>query len=245
MKKMHHLQIEPGQIGEFVIMPGDPGRCHLIAEHFENPQLIAQSREYITYTGKYKRLRVSVASTGMGCPSAAIALEELIMSGAKYLVRLGTTGALQKNIHLGDIIIPTSAVRLEGTSVEYIPIEFPAIADIDIVEALVKLTHHKNLKSHIGIIMSHDAFYKGSVFADPNFLKREQIWIDSNILSVENESSALFTIGYLRKVKVGSILTAVANHLTQEVITNEEKINPIFHQMTDLCLEAFKTLSKE
>ena len=245
MKKMHHLQIEPGQIGEFVIMPGDPGRCHLIAEHFKNYQLIAQNREYTTYTGKYKELTVSVTSTGMGCPSAAIALEELIMSGAKYLVRLGTTGALQKNIHLGDIIIPTSAVRLEGTSVEYIPIEFPAIADIDIVEALVKLTHHKNLKSHIGIIMSHDAFYKGSVFADPNFLKREQIWIDSNILSVENESSALFTIGYLRKVKVGSILTAVANHLTQEVITNEEKINPIFHQMTDLCLEAFKTLSKE
>ena len=245
MKKMHHLQIEPGQIGEFVIMPGDPGRCHLIAEHFENPQLIAQSREYVTYTGKYKELIVSVASTGMGCPSAAIALEELIMSGAKYLVRLGTTGVLQKNIHLGDIIIPTSAVRLEGTSVEYIPIEFPAIADIDIVEALVKLTHHKNLKSHIGIIMSHNAFYKGSLFADPNFLKREQIWIDSNILSVENESSALFTIGYLRKVKVGTILAAVSNHLTQESITDEEKINPLFHQMTDLCLEAFKTLSKE
>jgi len=244
MKKMHHLQIEPGQIGEFVIIPGDPGRCHLIAEHFENPQLIAISREYITYTGKYKGLIVSVTSTGMGCPSAAIALEELIMSGAKYLVRLGTTGALQKNIDLGDIIIPTSAVRLEGTSVEYIPIEFPAIADIDLVEALVKLTHLKNLKSHIGIIMSHDAFYKGSVFADPNFLKREQIWIDSNILSVENESSALFTIGYLRKVKVGTILAAVANHLTQEVIT-EEKINPIFHQMTDLCLEVFKNIEKK
>ena len=245
MKKMHHLQIEPGQIGEFVIMPGDPGRCHLIAKHFENSQLIAQSREYITYTGKYKGLIVSVTSTGMGCPSAAIALEELIMSGAKYLVRLGTTGALQKNIHLGDIIIPTSAVRLEGTSVEYIPVEFPAVADIDIVDALLKVTHHKNQKSYIGIIMSHDAFYKGSVFTDHDFLKREQLWIDSNVLGVENESSALFTIGYLRKVKVGAILTAVANHLTQEVITNEEKINPIFHQMTDLCLEAFKTLSKE
>ncbi len=245
MRKMHHLQIEPGQIGEFIIMPDDPGRCHLIAEHFENPQLIAQSREYITYTGKYKGLMVSVTSTGMGCPSAAIALEELIMSGAKYLVRLGTTGALQKNIDLGDIIIPTSAVRLEGTSVEYIPIEFPAIADMDLVEALVKVTHLKNLKSHIGIIMSHDAFYKGSVFADPNFLKREQIWIDSNILSVENESSALFTIGYLRKVKVGTILAAVSNHLTQEVITEEEKINPIFHQMTNLCLEVFKNIEKK
>jgi len=245
MKKMHHLQIEPGQIGEFVIIPGDPGRCHLIAEHFKNPQLIAQSREYITYTGKYKELIVSVTSTGMGCPSAAIALEELIMSGAKYLVRLGTTGALQKNIHLGDVIIPTSAVRLEGTSVEYIPIEFPAVADIDIVDALLRVTHQKNQKSHIGIIMSHDAFYKGSVFAEHDFLKREQLWIDSNVLSVENESSALFTIGYLRKVKVGTILTVVANHLNRKVITDEEKINSLFHQMTDLCLEAFKTLRKE
>jgi len=245
MKKMHHLQIEPGQIGEFVIMPGDPGRCHLIAEHFENPQLIAQSREYVTYTGKYKGLIVSATSTGMGCPSAAIALEELIISGAKYLVRLGTTGALQKNINLGDIIIPTSAVRLEGTSVEYIPIEFPAVADTDVVAALIRATQEKNMKYHIGIIMSHDAFYKGSVFADPDFLKREQVWIDSNVLSVENESSALFTIGYLRKVKVGAILTAVANHLTRKVITDEEKINPIFHRMTDFCLEAFKNMEKE
>jgi uridine phosphorylase len=134
---------------------------------------------------------------------------------------------------------------LEGTSVEYIPIEFPAVADVDIVDALIKATRNKNLKSHIGIIMSHDAFYKGSVFADPDFLKREQVWINSNVLSVENESSALFTIGYLRKVKVGTILTAVANHLTREVITDEEKINPIFHQLTDLCLEAFKNIEKE
>ena len=245
MKKMHHLQIEPGEIGEFVIMPGDPGRCHLIAEHFENPQLVAKNREYVTYTGKYKGLTVSATSTGMGCPSAAIALEELIMSGAKYLIRLGTTGALQKNISLGDIIIPSSAVRLEGTSVEYIPIEFPAIADIDIINDLVKATQEKNLKSHIGIIISHDAFYMNPVFSEPDFLKKEQTWIDSNVLSVENESSALFIIGYLRKVKVGSMLTAVANHLTREVIIDEEKINSLFHQMTDLCLEAFKTLKKE
>jgi len=245
MKKMHHLQLETGQIGEFVILPGDPGRCQLIAEHFENPQLIAKSREYTTYTGKYKGLMVSVTSTGMGCPSVAIALEELIMCGAKHFIRLGTTGALQKNISLGNIIIPTSAVRLEGTSMEYIPIEFPAIANIDIINALIKATQHKNKKFHTGIIMSHDAFYKGSVFADPDFLKREQVWIDSNVLSVENESSALFTIGYLRKVKVGTILTVVANHLTREVIIDEEKINPIFHQMTEVCLEAFENLGKE
>jgi len=180
----------------------------------------------------------------MGCPSASIALEELIMAGAKYLIRLGTTGALQKDINLKEIIIPTSAVRLEGTSIEYIPIEFPAIADMDIIHALINTANQKNIKSHIGTILSHDAFYKGSVFADPDYLKKEQVWIHANVLSVENESSALFTIGYLRKVKVGTILTVVANHLTREVVNDEEKIHPTFHLMTDICLEAFKLLKK-
>jgi len=242
MKKMHHLQIESGQIGEFIIMPGDPDRCHLIAEHFENPQLIAQNREYLTYTGKYKGIKVSTTSTGMGCPSAAIALEELVMSGAKYFIRLGTSRALQKNIHLGDIIIPTSAVRLEGTSLEYIPVEFPAIADLDILNALTKAAQEKNLKFHTGIVMSHDAFYKYSTFSNQDYLTSNQEWIDANVLSVENESSALFTIGYLRRVKVGSILATVTNLLSQKTITDNIKINSIFHYMTELCLETFKTL---
>ena len=145
----------------------------------------------------------------------------------------------------GDIIIVTGAIRGDEASKEYVPIEYPAVADYRTVIALRNRAKKEDADYKLGITRTHDAFYKGSAFAGPDFLKREQVWIDSNVLSVENESSALFTIGYLRKVKVGTILTAVANHLTQEVITDEEKINPIIHQMTDLCLEAFKNMEKE
>ncbi len=247
MKPVHHLKVSPGEVGEFVILPGDPGRCRLIADHFENPRLVSQNREFVTFTGKHKGLSVSVVSTGMGCPSAAIALEELIMVGAKYFVRLGTTGALQKNLNIGDIIIANSAVRSDGTSLEYIPQEFPAIADIDLTFALKEASRKKGIDPYIGTIWSHDAFYKGSVFADPDFLEREKWLIEANVLSVENESSALFVIGYLRKVKVGTILTVVANHHTKEVLLEEGKLNPLFDLMTEICLEAFFSLksSKE
>lgn len=240
--KLHHLQVEKGEVGQFVILPGDPGRCELIANHFENPKLIAKRREYTTYTGTHKGLKVSVTSTGMGCPSAAIALEELIMAGTKYFIRLGSTGALQKELNPGSIIIGNAAVRTDGTSLEYIPEEFPAIADIDVTTALVKAVEEKDIKKNVGIIWSHDAFYKGSIFADPNYLEREKIWIDSNVLCVDNESSALFTISYLRKVKAGSILTVLGNHITKEMTTDKEATIQNLHNMTELCLRAFEIL---
>ncbi len=243
MKKVHHLQVACGEVGEFVILTGDSGRCELIASHFEEPRLMASSREFVTYTGKHKGFSVSVVSTGMGCPSAAIALEELIMLGAKYFVRLGTTGALKKELKIGEIVIANSAVRTDGTSLEYIPVEFPAIADIDVTNALCEASRKKGIRTHIGTIWSHDAFYKGSVFADPDFLARERWLIDAGILSVENESSALFIISYLRKVKTGTILTVVANHHTREVLADEERLFPIFDLMTEICLEAFEKLN--
>lgn len=242
MKKTHHLQIEKGEVGQYVILPGDPGRCELISRHFEDPKFVAKRREYVTYTGKHKGLSVSVTSTGMGCPSASIALEELIMAGAKYFIRLGTTGALQDYIGLGDIIIATSAVRSDGTADEYISKEFPAIADIDVLNALISATEFAKVKKHVGIIWTHDAYYKGSVFADPDYLEREKPWINSNVLSVENESSALFIVSCLRQVKVGTILTVVANHQTREIISREEEIEPIFHNLTEICLRAFELL---
>ncbi|MGB9834313.1 MAG: nucleoside phosphorylase [bacterium] len=242
MKRAHHLQVAQGEVGEYVILPGDPGRCQLIARHFEGPKLVASNREFVTYTGKHSGLSVSVVSTGMGCPSAAIALEELIMLGAKYFVRLGTTGALQKELKIREVIIANSAVRTDGTSLEYVPVEFPAIADIDVTLALEEAAKNKGIQPHLGTIWSHDAFYKGSVFADPDFLERERWLIDAGVLSVENESSALFVIGYLRKVKVGTILTVVANHHTREVISDEQSLRPIFDLMTEICLDAFYRL---
>lgn len=245
MKPVHHLKVSPGEVGKFVILPGDPGRCKLIAQHFENPQMVSENREFVTYTGKHKGLSVSVVSTGMGCPSAAIALEELVMVGAKYFVRLGTTGALQKGLKIGDIIIANSAVRTDGTSLEYVPQEFPAIADIDLTFALEEVSRRRGIDPYLGTIWSHDAFYKGSVFADPDFLEREKWLIESNVLSVENESSVLFVIGYIRKVKVGTILTVVANHHTREVLLDEEKLNPIFDLMTEICLDGFFNLKSQ
>lgn len=239
MKRAHHLQVSPGEVGEYVILPGDPGRCQLIARHFERPKFVTSNREFVTYTGKYRGLSVSVVSTGMGCPSAAIALEELIMVGAKYFVRLGTTGALQKELGIGEVIIAHSAVRTDGTSLEYVPVEFPAIADLDVTLALEEAAKDKGIQPRLGTIWSHDAFYKGSVFADPDFLERERWLIDAGVLSVENESSALFVVGYLRKAKVGTILTVVANHHTREVLSDEKALEPIFDFMTEVCLEAF------
>lgn len=243
--KAHHLQVERGEVGEFVILPGDPGRCELIASHLDNPELIAKRREYTTYTGTHMGMKVSVTSTGMGCPSAAIALEELIMSGAKYFIRLGSTGALQKELNPGSIIIATAAVRTDGTSLEYIPEEFPAIADIDVTTALAKAVEEKSIKKNMGIIWSHDAFYKGSIFADPDYIQREKPWMDANVLCVDNESSALFTISYLRKVKTGAILTVLGNHVTEEMITDRELITQNMHNMTELCLRAFEILGEK
>lgn len=242
MNRVHHLQIEPGEIGKHVLLTEDFNRCKLIARHFKNPKLIANNREYITFTGKYKGLLVSVTSTGMGCPSSAIALEELIMSGATFFIQLGTTKALQKNIELGELVIPTSAVRMDGTSLEYVPIEFPAVADNSIANALINISRQKKQKFHEGTIMSHDAFYKiNSVFHSDD-LKRENVWVNANVLSVDNESSALFTIGYLRNARVGTLLTVTENLQTPYIIKDNEEENHYFHLMTDICLEAFNQL---
>jgi uridine phosphorylase len=242
MKQAHHLKVSPKEVGEFAILPGDPGRCILIADHLENPRLVSSNREFVTYTGKYKGLTVSVVSTGMGCPSAAIALEELIMMGAKCFIRLGTTGALQKEMKIGEMVIANSAVRTDGTSLEYIAPEFPAIADLDLTIFLEEAAKGKGVNPWVGTIWSHDAFYKGSVFADPEFLNREKWMIEANVLSVENESSALFVISSIRKVKTGTILTVVANHHTREVISDEQKLRPIFDLMTEICLDSFYRL---
>ena len=132
----YHIGLKEGDVGEFVILPGDPKRCEKIAKYFDNPQLIADRREFVTYTGFLKGKKVSVTSTGIGGPSASIALEELVKVGAKKFIRVGTCGGMDVNVKSGELVIATGAIRMEGTSKEYAPIEFPAVADYDIVTAL-------------------------------------------------------------------------------------------------------------
>ena len=141
--KQYHIQVGEGDIGEYVILPGDPGRCEKIAQYLDEPQLIAFNREYKTYTGYLEGVKVSVTSTGIGGPSAAIAMEELYNCGARTFLRIGTCGGMQVDVKSSDVVIATGAIRMEGTSKEYAPIEFPAVANLDVVNALRHFTNGK------------------------------------------------------------------------------------------------------
>ena len=135
--KQYHIQVGEGEVGRYVILPGDPKRCKKIAQYFDNPVLVADNREYVTYTGTLDGVKVSVTSTGIGGPSASIAMEELYRCGADTFVRIGTCGGMQTEVKSGDVVIATGAIRMEGTSKEYAPIEFPAVADLSVINALV------------------------------------------------------------------------------------------------------------
>ena len=136
--RQYHIQVAKGEVGRYVIMPGDPGRCEKIAAYLDDPVLVASNREFTTYTGMLDGEKVSVTSTGIGGPSAAIAMEELVRCGADTFVRIGTCGGMQPEVKSGDIVIATGSIRMEGTSKEYAAIEYPAVANLEVTNALVQ-----------------------------------------------------------------------------------------------------------
>ena len=144
--RQYHIQVAKGEVGRYVLMPGDPKRCAKIAQYLDNPVLIADNREYVTYTGTLDGVKVSVTSTGIGGPSASIAMEELYRCGADTFLRIGTCGGMQTEVKSGDVVIATGAIRMEGTSKEYAPIEYPAVADLDVTNALVAAAKAKGVK---------------------------------------------------------------------------------------------------
>ena len=155
----YHIGLKEGDVGEHVILPGDPKRCKKIAEYFDNAELIADKREYTTYTGYINGKKVSVTSTGIGGPSASIALEELVNIGAKTFIRVGTCGGIDTDVKGGDIVIATGAIRMEGTSKEYAPIEFPAVSDLSVTNSLVNAAKNLNYEYHTGVVHCKDSFY--------------------------------------------------------------------------------------
>ena len=157
--RQYHIQVAQGEVGRYVIMPGDPKRCVKIAKYSGDPVLIADNREYITYTGTLDGVKVSVTSTGIGGPSAAIAMEELVRCGADTFLRIGTCGGMQTEVKSGDIVIATGAIRMEGTSREYAPIEFPAVPDLAVTNALVEAAKAKGYPFHAGVVQAKDSFY--------------------------------------------------------------------------------------
>ena len=213
--KQYHTALGPDDIGKYVILPGDPKRCEKIARHFDNPVLVADSREYVTYTGYLDGVKVSVTSTGIGGPSAAIALEELVECGAHTFIRVGTSGGMDINVKGGDIVIAKAAIRNDGTSKEYCPIEFPAVADIDVINALTAAAKKLNKPYHVGICQCKDAYFgqhRPEILPNnQELLGKWDAWLKMHTLASEMESATLFIVGQFLKVRVGSVFLVVAN----------------------------------
>ena len=222
----YHIQMKEGDVADFVILPGDPGRVETIANHFDTAEVVAHNREYKTMTGKYKGRSVSVTSTGIGCPSTAIAVEELANIGAKTFVRMGTSGAMQEFTRVGDKVIATGAVRYEGTSVQYMPIEFPAVASHDMVTALVNSASDAKLNYHTGIVQSKDSFYGQHSPEDmpiaSELLQKWDAWIKGGVLCSEMEAATLFVVGSYRKLRTGAVLLVAGDQARGESLTTEE-----------------------
>ena len=243
----YHIGIKKGDVGKYVILPGDPKRCEKISKYFEDAKLIADNREFITYTGYLDGTKVSVTSTGIGGPSAAIALEELVKSGADTFLRVGTCGGMQTEIMGGDIVIATGAIRMEGTSREYAPIEFPAVANIEIVNAFIQAAKDLGEKYHTGIVQCKDSFYgQHEPEIKPvsyELMNKWEAWIRLGCKASEMESAALFVIGDYLKVRVGSAFLVVANQEREKAGLE----NPVVHD-TDaairLAVEAIRNLIK-
>lgn len=210
-----HLKIIPGDIGSYVILPGDPGRCRHIAAYLENPQKIAENREFTTYTGTLDGVKVSVVSTGIGGPSAAIALEELIHCGAHTFIRVGTSGGMQPEVLGGDLVIATGAVRMDGTGTEYAPIEYPATAHFDVVQALQQAAAQSGNRFHIGVVQCKDSFYgqhePENMPVSAVLKQKWDAWLGCGALASEMESATLFIVAAVRRVRIGSILLVLGN----------------------------------
>ena len=199
-----HIMCGVGDVAKYVLLPGDPKRVARIASLFDEAHKVADYRGFVTYSGKAKGTPISVCSTGIGCPTAAIAMEELIKIGAKTFIRVGTTGALQPHIEMGDIVVATAAVRTDGTTKSYMPIEYPAVADLDVVSALLQASRKLNKKVYRGIVLTSDAFYCDNPEPVATFMK-------ANVLSVEMECSTIFTIAGSKGLRSGAILAVDCN----------------------------------
>jgi len=211
----YHVHLRPEDIGKYVLLPGDPGRCKLIASYFDTPRFIVSNREYTTYTGTLLGEPVSVTSTGIGSPSTAIAVEELIKLGAHTFIRVGTAGVVQDDDYHGDLAIVTGAIRDEGTTSQYLPIEYPAIANLDVVIALRSAAIRSGLPYHVGVSHSKDSFYAeiepARMPISDHLLSRWKAWKDGGAICSEMESSALFIIAGIHRKRAGGVMLIIGD----------------------------------
>lgn len=212
---MHHIALRHGDVGRYVLLPGDPGRCERIARRFDDARLVARNREYETWTGTLTGVLVSVTSTGIGCPSAAIAVEELLQCGADTFIRVGTAGGMHRGMQTGELAIVTAAIRDEGTTSHYLPMAFPAIADLDVVLALREAARRTGARAREGVSQSKDSFY-GEIEHErmplhERLAERWQAFIAGGAICSEMEAAAIFIIASIHRVRAGGIMACVGN----------------------------------
>ena len=204
MGKQPHLLIEEGDVHDIALIPGDPGRVDRIAAQCEDSETVAENREYKVVNAVYEGVPLTISSTGIGCPSAAIAVEELSRVGVETVIRVGTTGALQRDIEIGDMVVATGAAKNEGTTRRYEDVEFPAVPDYEVLTALVDAAEENDESVHVGPIASDDAFY-----AETD--EYVEAWEAAGILSVEMEAAAVFTLARRKGMRAGAICTVDGN----------------------------------
>lgn len=212
---LYHIGLAPSQGAGFALLTGDPGRVEGIARRLEQPSFVAQNREYTTWAAKLNGQRLLITSHGIGGPSTAICVEELARCGVHTLIRIGTCGGMHLDVLGGDLVIATAAIRQEGTSCEYLPLEFPAVADLDVTNALVNAARSAGRRVHAGVVQCKDSFY-GQHSPDaspiaPRLQYQWQAWCKGGCLASEMESAALFIVGASLGLRTGCVLNTVWN----------------------------------
>lgn len=238
----YHIAVRNGSVGRYVLLPGDPGRCEKIASHLDDAELTAENREFRTYTGTLEGEKVSVTSTGIGGPSAAIAVEELKKAGADTFIRVGTCGGMQEDVMSGDIVIATAAVRAEGTSREYAPVEYPAVSDFGLTVSLTEAASALGFHYHTGVVQCKDSFYGQH---EPDLMpvaemleNRWKAWIKMGCLASEMESAAVFTVAQYLRVRAATVLLVMANQEREKAGLP----NPVVHSAEDAIKAAVEAL---
>ena len=240
-----HIRCKEGDVGGYCILPGDPGRCEAIAAQFDDARLVSQNREYTVYTGVLLGEKVSVCSTGIGGPSAAIAMEELIHIGAHTFVRVGTCGGMSAKVRAGDVVIATGAIRMEGTSREYAPIEFPAVPDFSVLCALVQAAEGLQYPYHAGVVQCKDSFYgqhsPETMPVAAVLQYKWEAWKRLGALASEMESAALFTVAAARDVRCGAVFSALWNQEREKAGLDQDEVFDTARAIT-VGVEALKRL---
>jgi len=243
-EKKYHVGLGPGDVGDYVLVPGDPFRTPLIAKHLDGAREVAFSREYRTFTGKVDGVVVSAMSTGMGGPSVAIGVEELHELGVHTLLRVGTCGALQPEVKAGDLVIAVAAVRSEGTPDGYVPKEYPAVASLDVINALVEAAQAAHAPYHVGVMRSVDALYSDLVpdqMPRPDLRSELEMWTRAGVVGNDMETSTLFIVSRMRKMRAGTVCLCVDEVGAGEI----HHLDPSYmDRMLSVAVDAIRRLIK-